>query len=95
MCYNLVLIYISLISESGITFPGHLPEGTRVPGSLALTSTHSGAHALTSQINLTKAGSVPITPPRISDLFILHVHESVSLGSLGSCGVEHESVLYI
>lgn len=64
MCYNLVLIYISLISKCGITFPGHLPGGTRVPVSLPLTSAHSGAHALTSQINLTKAGSVPIAPPQ-------------------------------
>ena len=64
MCYNLVLIYISLISKSGITFPGHLPRGTRVPGSLPLTSAHSGARALTSQINLMKASSVPIAPPQ-------------------------------
>ena len=64
MCYNLVLIYISLISKSGITFPGHLPGGTRVPGSLPLTSAHSGARALTSQINLMKASSVPIAPPQ-------------------------------
>ena len=62
MCYNLVLIYISLISKSGI--PGHLPRGTRVSASLTLTSAHSGARALTSQINLTKASSVPITPPQ-------------------------------
>ena len=64
MCHNLVLIYISLISKSGITFPGHLPGGTRIPVSLPLMSAHSGAHALTSQINLRKAGSVPIAPPQ-------------------------------
>lgn len=64
LCYNLVLIYIKFdFKKWNHTFPGYLPGGTRVPGSLPLTSA-SGACALTSQINLTKACSVPITPPQ-------------------------------
>lgn len=75
-----------------ITFPGHLVGGTTTPVSLPPTSAHSGAYAVTSQIKLLKASSVPVhstlghlfyktIPTKLS---ILHLHKSDSLGSFSS-----------
>ena len=86
-CYSFVLIDISLIPKSGITFPGHLAGGTTASGSLPSTFAHSCAHTLIAQIKLPAV--CPSLHPRTS-LLQNYTHLPLQpsfpqvLGSLGS-----------
>ena len=98
--YIFALIDNSLSPKSAITFPGHFAGDTTASGSLPPASAHSGPHALTSQIKLPNACSVPITPPQdisSTKLFPLISPSFMSTSQLpwgdsGVVRVEHENV---
>ena len=101
MCYNFVLINISLIPKGGIGFPWHLAGGETAIGSLPPTSAHSGPCALNSQINSKRMALCLMCAPGshlyktvLTNLSILHLHKSSPWAFRVVLRVECEYVCY-